>query len=114
MRIRSTWQREKSIIFFANFYCSIVVLQCVVLVSAVHQSEPATYKHMCVLSHSVTSDSATPWAIAHQGPLSMGFSKHEYQSGLPFPPLGDLPDPGIKPMSPVSFALAGRFFTTKI
>ena len=51
--------------------------------------------------------------VARQAPLSMGLSRQEYWSGLPFPPLGDLPDPGIKPMSLVSPALAGRFFTTK-
>ena len=44
---------------------------------------------------------------------SMGFPRQEYWSGLPFPPPEDLPDPGIKPMSPVSPALAGRFFTTE-
>ena len=38
----------------------------------------------------------TPWTIAHQGPLSMGFSRQEYWSGLPFPPPGDLPNPGSK------------------
>ena len=43
----------------------------------------------------------------------MGFSRQEYWSGLSFPSLGDLPDPGIEPMSPASPALAGRFFTTK-
>ena len=43
----------------------------------------------------------TLWTVAHQAPVSMGFSRHEYWSGLPFPPLGDLPDPGIKPISPV-------------
>ena len=43
---------------------------------------------------------ATPWTIAHQAPLSMGFSRQEYWSGLPCPPPGDLPDPGIEPMSP--------------
>ena len=43
----------------------------------------------------------------------MGFFRHEYWSGLPFPPPGDLPNPGIKPTSPVSPALAGRFFTTE-
>ena len=43
---------------------------------------------------------ATPWTVAHQAPLSMGFSKQEYWSGLPFPSPGDLPDPGIEPMSP--------------
>ena len=53
---------------------------------------------------------ATPWTTAHQAPLFMEFSRQEYLSGLPFPPLGDLPDPGIEPMSLTSPALAGRFF----
>ena len=44
----------------------------------------------------------TPWAVAHQAPLFMGFSRQEYSSGLPFPSPGDLPDPGIEPTSPVS------------
>ena len=43
---------------------------------------------------------ATPWTVAHQAPLSMGFSRQEYWSGLPFPSPGDLPIPGIEPMSP--------------
>ena len=43
---------------------------------------------------------ATPWTIVHQAPLSMGFSRQEYWSGLPFPSPGNLPDPGIKPRSP--------------
>ena len=52
------------------------------------------------------------WTVAHQAPSSMGFSRQEYWSGLPHPPLGDLPDPGIELESLVSPALAGRFFTT--
>ncbi|ELR59872.1 hypothetical protein M91_19863, partial [Bos mutus] len=48
----------------------------------------------------------------HQAPLSMGFSRQEYWSGLPYPPPGDLPNPRIKPMSLMSPALAGGFFTT--
>ena len=55
----------------------------------------------------------TLWTAACQTPLSMKFSKQEYWSGLPFPPPGDLPNPGIKPVSLASAALAGRFFTTK-
>ena len=55
---------------------------------------------------------ATPWTVARQAPLSMGFSRQEYWSGLPCPPPGDLPDPGIKPESLASLALAGKFFTT--
>ena len=54
----------------------------------------------------------TPWTVAHQAPLSMGFSRQEYWSRLPFPTPGDLSDQGIEPMSLVSLALAGRFFTT--
>ena len=42
----------------------------------------------------------TPWTVAHQAPLSMGFSRQEYWSGLPFPSPGDLPDPDIEPRSP--------------
>ena len=61
---------------------------------------------------SVMSDSAAPWTVAHQAPLSMGFSRQEYWSGLPCPPPGDLPDPGSKPTSHTSPALAGSFFTT--
>ena len=56
----------------------------------------------------------TLWTVGHQAPLSMGFSRQVYQSGLPYPPPGDLPDPGIKPMSRMSPAFAGGFFTTSI
>ena len=55
----------------------------------------------------------TPWTVAQQAPLPMGFLRQEYWSGLPFPPLGDLPNPGIKPESPESLALADRFFITE-
>ena len=53
----------------------------------------------------------TLWTVARQAPLSVGFSRQEYWSGLPFPPPGDIPDPGTKPTSP---ALAGGFFTTEL
>ena len=66
---------------------------------------------VCVsVSHSVMPDSSTIWTVAHQAPLSMGFPKQEYWSGLPFPLPGGLPDPGIEP---VSLALADGFFTTE-
>ena len=61
---------------------------------------------------SVISNSATLWTIARQTPLPTGFSRQEYWSGLPYPTPGDLPNPGIEPTSPLSLALAGRFFTT--
>ena len=53
--------------------------------------------------------SATPWTVGHQAPLSVGFSRQEYWSGVPYPPPRDLPNPVIEPLCP---ALAGRFFTT--
>ena len=57
-------------------------------------------------------DSVTPWTVAHQVPLSMGFSRQEYWSRLPFLTAGDFPDSRIEPTSLASPALAGRFFTT--
>ena len=56
----------------------------------------------------MSDSSVNPWTVADQAPLSMGFPRQEYSSGLPFPTPGDLPDPGFKPPSS---ALAGRFFT---
>ena len=55
---------------------------------------------------------ATPWTVAHQAALSMELSRQECWNGLPFPSLGDLPNPGIESVSPVSHELAGGFFTT--
>ena len=46
------------------------------------------------------SDCANPWTVAHQAPLSVGFSRQEYWNGLPCPPPEDIPNPGIKPGSP--------------
>ena len=54
----------------------------------------------------------TLWTVAHQAPLSMGFSRQEYWSGLPCPPPGDLPHSEMEPTSLTSTALAGGFFTT--
>ena len=64
--------------------------------------------HACALS--VVSNFVTPWTVACQVRLSMGFPRQEYWSELLFPIPGDLPDPGIKSVSP---ALAGRFFITE-
>ena len=69
-----------------------------------------------MLSHSVLSDSlVSPWTVARQAPLSMGFSRPEYWSGLPFPSPGNRPDPGIEMGSPtlqpdcLSSELPGKF-----
>ena len=55
----------------------------------------------------------TPWTVACQAPRSMVFSRQEYWSGLPFPSPGNLPNPGIKAVTPASSAWAGTFFTTE-
>ena len=62
---------------------------------------------MCVHAQSFccVQLSVTPGTVAHQAPLSMGFSRQENWSGLPCPPPGDLSDPGVEPKSPVSLAL---------
>ena len=77
--------------------------------------EPLTYvlSHLSVLScFSRANLFVTPWSVAHQAPLSMGFPRQEYWNWLPFPPPWDLPNPEIEPASPMSLALAGRFITT--
>ena len=67
------------------------------------------YTHACVLSHSVMSDSVTPWTVARQTPRPLEFSRQEYCSGLPLSTPGDHPDPEMEYTSP---ALASGFFTT--
>ena len=62
------------------------------------------FSHVCLF--------VTPWTVAHQAPLYMGFSRQEYGNGLPFFPPGNLPYLGIDPVSLKSHALTGRFFTT--
>ena len=65
--------------------------------------------HAHLLSH--VQLFATPWTATYDAPLLMKFSRQEYWSGLPFPTPGDLPNPGIEPMSPVSPILAAGFCT---
>ena len=67
---------------------------------------------VCTRLCSVESDSETTWTAAHQAPLSMGFSRQEHWSGLPYLPPGDLPNPGIKLESSMSLALQTDFFFT--
>ena len=79
-----TTREVPAVIFEIFFVCVCVTYECA----------------MCVLSHSVVSDSLRPYGLACQAPLSMGFSRQQYWSGLPCPPPGDLPTPGIEPRSP--------------
>ena len=71
-----------------------------IIQSEVSQKEKNKYCNSLVHSLSHVRLLATPWTAAHQASLSMGFSRQEYWSGLPFPPPGDLPNPGIEPRSP--------------
>ena len=70
----------------------------------------------CYAVHVVTCSCfqpfVAPWTIAQQASLSVGFSRREYWSGAPFPPPGDLSDPGVEPTSLMSPAFAGRFLTS--
>ena len=71
------------------------------------------HSHACILSHfSPVSIFGTPWTVARQALLPMGFSRQEYWCGLPCSAPQDLPDPGIKPTYLMAPALAGGFFTT--
>ena len=73
---------------------------------------PLVYDCCIVVAQSLSGVQlfVAPWTVTHQAPLSMRFPGQEYWSGLPFPPPGDLPNPGLEPMSA---ALAGGFFTTE-
>ena len=82
------------------FHLSIILL----IPRMLHVSMLSRFSHIRLL--------VTLWTIACQAPLSIGFSRQEYWSRLPCPPQGDLPDPGIKPTSFTSPALADGFFTT--
>ena len=68
---------------------------------------------VCVRARSVTPDSLQPpWTVANQAPLSLEFSRREYWNGFLVPPPGNLPNPGIEPISLSSTALEGGFFST--
>ena len=81
------------------FPLSVCVCVCVCVCACTHRLSPVRLF-------------VTPWTIAHQAPLSMGFPRQEYWSGLPFPSSENLPEPGTEMVSLVSPALSGRFFTT--
>ena len=72
----------------------------VVLIAAIQPSDSVLHVKVKVKSLSHVRPFATPWTAAYQAPPSMGFSRQEYWSGMPFPSPGDLPNPGIEPGSP--------------
>ena len=80
--------------------------------AAVVQDSPFVNMCACLVTKLCPTLFATLWTVALEAPLSIGFPRQEYWSGLPILPPGDLPCPGIEPASPVSPALAGGFFST--
>ena len=85
---------------------------CIKISDSIHWKNLSYPMWICVymLSHFIRVQLfATLWTVAHQDPLPMGFSRQEYWNGSPCPPPRNLPDPGIKPVSLTSPALAGRF-----
>ena len=102
------WVTSLSLSFFHSWtirmeFCFLLGLS---LVQNIHCSLNSSIQSLCLFFCPVLSGFsgvqlfATPWTVAYQAPLSMGFSRQEYWSGLPFPSPGDLPDPGIEPRSP--------------
>ena len=98
--------------------CHLLVLELVLVLSYHFISSGQTNTHRCSLYWAVLSRFShvrlfvTLWTVAHQVPLSMGFSRQEYWSGLPFPSLGDLPNPRIELVFLMSPSLIDEFFTT--
>jgi len=90
---------------------------CLTLYLFIHVFKTVVYFYCCMRGCVPSCFSrvqlfVTPWTAACQAPLSIGFSRQEYCSGLPFPPPENLPDPGIELMSLMSPTLVGGFFTT--
>ena len=93
--------------------CRGVLLEKLLALSMTQFLGTKSERHQVVLSHfSHGRLFAILWAVTYQAPLSMGFSRQEYWSGLPCPPSGNLPDLGMEPTSLKSPALEGRFFST--
>ena len=94
-----------SLIMYARFFCPDCFLLSL-------ENNPILLL-LLLFSHQVLSNSfATPWTVARQAPLPVGFYRQEQWSGLPFPSPGDLPNPGIKPSSPALHSMVSRALLT--
>ena len=102
------WLKDSTI---GPVLASLVLSQFLVNIPAKGRKNSIPCAHVQSLSH--VQLFVTPQTVAHQAPLSMGLSRQEYWSELPFPHPRDFPNPGIKPMSAVSPTLVGRFFTAE-
>ena len=113
------WIKKMWYIYTMEYYSAIkrngfesVIVRWMNLELSYGMNESEREKQILYVSASVVSSSVRLWTVACQAPLSVGFSRQEHWSGLSFPSPGDLTDPGVKPTSPRSPALAGGFFTT--
>ena len=100
-----------SLLTHKNRICVIHFTCSVQKVSLCKSSPPELTTQCCAQFFSHVRLFVTPWTLARQAPLSLGFSRQEYQSGMPCPPPGDLPNPEMERRSLASPPLAGRFFT---
>ena len=88
-------------------------MNCSVVLTLLFFSRAGVCIYCCLVADCVQLF-LTPWTVVLQAALSMGFSRQEYWSALPFPSPGDLPDPGVESLSLAPLALAGRFFTAEL
>ena len=108
----STWNSSFSALCMMHALC-IYVFSEILLSKVLTTNSLSSFACACMLSRlSRIRLFVTPWTLTCQAPLSMGFSRQEYWSGLLWPPSGDLSDSGSEPVSPTSPALAGEFFTS--
>ena len=104
--VQELWRDRK---MSQNYVYRLLTVYSIIYLAILHFIKYST----CLLSHfSCVWLFATPWIVACQAPLSMGFCRQEYWRGVPCPPPGDHPDSGIEPMSFTSPTLAAAFFTT--
>ena len=96
--------------WFLVFFFFYPYLQIQIFLKAIYDFCNMLYKICSIAQWCPTL--CSPWTVGYQAPMSTEFSKQVYWSGLPFPPQGNLPNPGIEAASFVSPALEGRFFTT--
>ena len=115
--ILSSWDMTRDPALFSTYARAIQLIfkslsTAHLMATFLRKQIPSFFTIMCAHMLSRVWLFMTPWTVAHQVPLSMKFSKQKYWSGAPFPTPEDLPNPRIEPVSVLSPALAGGFFTT--
>ena len=101
-RVEHCWGQTHigTLYIYAMYMCIYIYNVNIFIYKSLHIQFYILHKFVCVYIKSHVWLFMTPWTVAYHTPPSMGFSRQEYWSGLPFPSPGDLPDPGIEPVSP--------------